>query len=119
MNYGMYRVLGLFVTIGGEDARYGFVATLYLEMGTFEAMHEAAREQLQARMARHDVRLVEEGACRTLCVIVGMYTIPPESDLAKKPDGFTFFRQDTLWSRVSGAADSAWRRWRRPDLVLI
>ena len=119
MNYALISVMGLFVSIDGEEGTYGFHATAYVDMGSFEAMRDAARDDMLARMARHGVRPVEEGACRTLCIINGMYKVPPESDPAKKPDGFTFFPQNTLWSRISGAADSAWRRWRRPEMVLV
>ena len=114
----MIRVMGLFVSIAGEEAPRGFYATVYVDMGSFEAMRDAARDDMLARMARHGVGLVEEGACRTLIVIVGMYEGPSESD-PKKPDGFTFWPQDTLWERIRGAADSAWQRWRRPEMVLV
>jgi hypothetical protein len=119
LNYAMIRVMGLFVSIAEEEVPHGFFATVFVDLGPFDAMRDAARDELLARMTRHGVRLVEEGACRTLCVIVGMYKMPPESDPSQKPDGFTFFPQDTLWSRISGAADSAWRRWRRPEMVLV
>ena len=115
----MIRVKGLFVSIAGEEAPHGFYATVYVDMGSFEDMRDAARDEMLARMARNGVRLVEEGACRTLCVIVGMYKGPPKSDPGKKPDGFTFWPQDTLWQRIRGATIGAWQRWRRPEMVLV
>lgn len=115
----MIRVLGLFVSAEGQDTTRGFFTTVFVNIDTFPVMRQSARDALLARMVQHGLTPITKGPCRTLCVMLSMSSVEMDSDDVREADGFSFFRQGTLLSRISGAIEGAWRRWRRPDRVLV
>ncbi|UPG93909.1 hypothetical protein [Luteibacter aegosomatissinici] len=119
LKLAMIRLLGLFVSMEGQDTTRGFFTTVFVTIDTFPVMRQAARDALLARMARHGVVPMAKGPFRTLCVMVSMSSVEMDSDDVREADGFSFFRQGTLLSRISGAIEGAWRRWRHPDRVLV